>query len=202
MKRLIILLSIPMFITACTNPDDETTESEPSEEETTEEETEEVTEEETEEEALPEVTPIDVTSDAFISNFFSGNYEYRTISVHSSYDYMVDRLGEPVGSGSTVDGTYYHYDHIGFNFPEAVGSVEDTAELKVDGIIIFPEEFSKQDAVEHFGWPSSDEVSDFRMFYDSDDSNGQYVMMKYNQEDRITEIILQYKDLSDTEFYD
>ncbi|WP_271401094.1 hypothetical protein [Salinicoccus roseus] len=202
MKLFIILLSIPMFITACTNPDDETAESQPPEEETTEEETEEVMEEETEEEAPPEVTPIDVTSDAFISNFFSGNYEYRTISVHSSYDYMVDRLGEPVGSGSTVDGTYYHYDHIGFNFPEAVGSVEDTAELKVDGIIIFPEEFSKQDAVEHFGWPSSDEVSDFRMFYDSDDSNGQYVMMKYNQEDRITEIILQYKDLSDTEFYD
>ncbi|WP_186365536.1 hypothetical protein [Salinicoccus cyprini] len=204
MKFLTALLMTSFFITACLNADDGPG---PAEDESTGTETEgsteeTVAEEETAEQEPPEVKPIDITSDAFISNFFSGSYEYRTISVHSSYDYMVGILGEPTGSGSVVDGTYYHYDHIGFNFPQSVGESGDKGELKVDGIIIFPEDFTKQDAVEQFGWPSSDEVSDFRMFYDSDTSNGQYVMMNYNQQDQITEIILQYKDLSDTDFHD
>ncbi|MFC3418872.1 hypothetical protein ACFOLA_05225 [Salinicoccus hispanicus] len=202
MKFFITLLMSSFFITACLNSDDGPAEVESSEAEDEASTEETVAEEETAEPEPPEVQPIDITSSAFISNFFSGSYEYRTISVHSSYDYMAGILGEPAGSGSVVDGTYYHYDHIGFNFPQSAGESEDTSELKVDGIIIFPEDFTKQDAVEQYGWPSSDEVSDFRMFYDSDTSNGQYVMMNYNQEDRITEIILQYKDLSDTDFYD
>lgn len=190
-----------LFLTACMNADDQT-EAEPDEVETEETTDETVAEEETAELEPPEVRPIDINSGAFLSNFFSGNYEYRTISVHSSYDYMVATLGEPAGSGSVVDGTYYHYNHIGFNFPQSAEEAEDTSALNVDGIIIFPEDLTKQDAVEQFGWPSSDDVSNFRMFYDSDPSNGQYVMMNYDQEDRITEIVLQYKNLSDTDFYD
>ncbi|GAB3058043.1 hypothetical protein ACFOU0_03705 [Salinicoccus sesuvii] len=201
MKLLIPLLVALFFMTACTSTDDQTgTESDEVETEETTDET--VAEEETAEQELPEVRPIDITSGAFLSNFFSGNYEYRTISVHSSYDYMVATLGEPEGSGSVVDGTYYHYDHIGFNFPQSAGEVDDTSALNVDGIIIFPEDLTKQEAVERFGWPSSDEVSNFRMLYDSDPENGQYVMMNYDQQDRITEIVLQYKDLSDTDFYE
>ena len=199
MKFFLVLSFIPFAFTACFgmsgDPADEKTDEGPPKE------TQEETSSE-ESQTPPEIRPIDVTGPAFISNFFNGSYEYRTVTVHSSYDYMVDTLGEPSGKGNIIDGTYYHYDHIGFNFPTAVEDSGDTEELKVDGIIIFPDEFYKSDAVENFGWPTRDETSDFRMIYDSDKDNGYYVMMNYTQEDRISEIIIQFKDLSETDFYE
>lgn len=204
MKFIITLLAIPLFIPSCVGlliPD----ESNHPDTEETEESAGKNSAEETDEEASgqdpAEVTPIDVKRDAFVSNVFSADYEYRTISLHSSYEYMTRILGEPLGSGRSIDGVYYHYDHIAFNFPEKADETDDLSELKIDGIIIFPENLKKQEAVEVFGWPTRDEVSNFRMIYDADDSNEQYVMVKYNQEDEVTEIILQHKNLEDTEFY-
>lgn len=198
MRFFLILSFVPLAFTACFgisgDPADERTPEEPTEEDTEEVRTEE-------KQTPPEINPIDVTRPAFISNFFNGSYEYRTVTVHSSYAYMVATLGEPAGKGSSIDGTYYHYNHIGFNFPSSAENVENLSELKADGIIIFPEDFYKNDAVENFGWPTSDETSDFRMIYDSDNDNGYYVMMNYTQEDRISEIIIQFKNLSETEFY-
>lgn len=204
MKFLLTLLFVPFAFTACfglsDDPADQKAEEEAASEETTEEATEETSTDV--DQTPPEINPINVTSPAFISNFFNGSYEYRTVTVHSSYEYMVDTLGEPAGKGNTVDGTYYHYDHIGFNFPTSANETNDLSELKVDGIIIFPEQFYKDEAVENFGWPTRDETSDFRMIYDSDKNNGYYVMMNYTQEDRISEIILQFKNLSETQFYE
>ncbi|GAA3715732.1 hypothetical protein GCM10022378_02630 [Salinicoccus jeotgali] len=204
MKFIIVLLAIPLFIPSCVGlfiPDDSNqSATEDTGESASEESTEETTEVASEKEPT-EVTPIDVTRDAFVSNLFSANYEYRTISLRSSYEYMTRILGEPVGNGQSIDGVYYHYDHIAFNFPEKREGADDLSELKINGIIIFPENLTKQEAVETFGWPTRDEVSDFWMIYDADDSNEQYVMLKYDQEDKITEIILQHKNLEDTGFY-
>lgn len=197
MKFFLTLLSVPLFFTACfgISPD-------PADKKTTEEDTssEEATEEDTSEEtAPPEVKPISITGDAFTSSLFNGSYEYRTIAIRSSYAYMTNILGEPSGQDNLIDGVYYHYDHIGFNFPESREDIDDPGELRIDGIIIFPQDFYKQDAVEYYGWPTEDETSAFRMFYDSDPDNGYYVMMNYDQDDRITEIILHNKNRSATE---
>ena len=203
MKLILLLITTPLFLISClstitgNNPDDLET-SEEVNEEAEETEDDEETDEETE---PPEVEPINLTSDAFISNFFSASYEYRTISLGSSYDYMVNTLGEPKGSGELTDGTYYHYEHIAFNFPEAAGDA-DTSELKADGIIIFPEEFSKMDAVTNYGWPTLDDTSNFRMMYDSDTDNGYYVMMTYDQQDYINEIVLHSENFEDTSLSD
>lgn len=199
MKFFFTLISVSLLFTACfgISPD-------PADEKTSEEGTakEEPTGEPPDEEkAPPEVNPVNITGDAFISNFFNGAYEYRTISIRSSYAYMTEILGEPSGRNNIIDGVYYHYDHIGFNFPEPRENVDDPGGLRIDGVIIFPEDFYKQDAVEHYGWPTEDETPEFRMFYDSDPDNDYYVMMNYNQDDRITEIILHNKDLSDTKYY-
>lgn len=206
MKLIILLITTPLFLISClstitgNNPDDiETAENDTEEvEETEDTESAEEAEEETE---PPEVEPINFTSDAFISNFFSASYEYRTISIGSSYDYMVNALGNPDGSGELTDGTYYHYEHIAFNFPESAEEA-DTSELRADGIIIFPEEFSKMDAVENYGWPTIDDTSNFRMLYDSDPDNGYYVMMTYDQQDYIQEIMLHNEDFQDTSLDD
>lgn len=199
MKLLLLLITAPLFLISClstitgNNPDDIETADNDTEEVEEAEEVEE-TEEDTE---PPEVEPINLTSDIFISNFFSASYEYRTISLGSSYDYMTDTLGEPDGSGELIDGTYYHYEHIAFNFPETADEA-DTSELNADGIIIFPEEFSKMDAVENYGWPTIDDTSNFRMLYDSDPDNGYYVMMTYDQQDYISEILLHSENFQDT----
>lgn len=206
MKLLLLIITTPLFLISClstitgNNSDDLETAGEPEEEveETEETEENEETEEETE---PPEIEPINITSDAFISNFFSASYEYRTVSLGSSYDYMVNALGEPNGSGELTDGTYYHYEHIAFNFPESADDT-DTSELKADGIIIFPDEFTKMNAVENYGWPTLDDTSNFRMMYDSDPDNGYYVMMTYDQQDYITEIVLHSKDFQDTSLSD
>lgn len=153
--------------------------------------------EEEEDPEPPEVTPVNITSDAFISNFFTASYEYRTITIGSSYDYMVNMLGEPEGSGEMTDGTYYHYEHIAFNFPESAED-SDPSELRVDGIIIFPEDFHKIDAVENYGWPTEDDVGNFRMLYDSDPDNGYYIMMPYGQQDEIQALLLHNEDFQDT----
>ena len=201
MKLFLSIFFIPLAFTACFGITEDAPEEDTEEGETEETaETEGDSENETEE--PPEVTPIDITSSRFISSFFNGSFEYRTISVQSSYDYMVNMLGEPSGSGSVVDGTYYHYDHIGFNFPESREDAGDTSELSVDGIVIFPEDFYKEDAVSNFGWPTTDDVSNFRMFYDSDTENDYFVMLNYDQDNRITEIVIQYKNLEDTELYE
>lgn len=203
MKLLLLIITTPLFLISClstitgNNSDDLETAGEPEEEVEETEENEE-TEEETE---PPEIEPINITSDAFISNFFSASYEYRTVSLGSSYDYMVNALGEPNGSGELTDGTYYHYEHIAFNFPESADDT-DTSELKADGIIIFPDEFTKMNAVENYGWPTLDDTSNFRMMYDSDPDNGYYVMMTYDQQDYITEIVLHSKDFQDTSLSD
>lgn len=203
MKLLLLLITTPLFLISCLST---ITGNNPNDLETTENDTEEVeepedTEEMEEETEPPEVEPVNITSDAFISNFFSASYEYRTISIGSSYDYMVNALGEPEGSGELTDSTYYHYEHIAFNFPESADDT-DTSELRADGIIIFPEEFSKMDAVENYGWPTLDDTSNFRMMYDSDPDNGYYVMMTYDQQDYITEIVLHSKDFQDTSLSD
>lgn len=203
MKFILLLFTAPLFLISClstitgNNPNDVET-SEEVTEESEEPEDDEVTEEET---VPPEVEPINLTSDAFISNFFSASYEYRTISLGSSYDYMINTLGEPDGSGELTDGTYYHYEHIAFNFPESADET-DTSALTADGIIIFPEEFSKMDAVANYGWPTLDDTSNFRMMYDSDPDNGYYVMMTYDQQDYINEIILHGKNFEDTSLSD
>ncbi|SDL04920.1 hypothetical protein [Lacicoccus qingdaonensis] len=199
MKLLLLLITTPLFLISCLST---ITGNNPNDLETTENDTEEVeepedTEEMEEETEPPEVEPVNITSDAFISNFFSASYEYRTISIGSSYDYMVNALGEPEGSGELTDGTYYHYEHIAFNFPESADDT-DTSELRADGIIIFPEEFSKMDAVENYGWPTVDDTSNFRMMYDSDPDNGYYVMMTYDQQDYIQEIMLHSENFEDT----
>ena len=199
MKLLLLLITTPLFLISCLST---ITGNNPNDLETTENDTEEVEEsedpDETEEETKPrEVEPVNITSDAFISNFFSASYEYRTISIGSSYDYMVNALGEPEGSGEFTDGTYYHYEHIAFNFPESADDT-DTSELRADGIIIFPEEFSKMNAVENYGWPTLDDTSNFRMMYDSDPDNGYYVMMTYDQQDNIQEIMLHSENFEDT----
>lgn len=199
MKLLLLLITTPLFLISCLST---ITGNNPNDLETAENDTEEAEEsestDETEEEAEPrEVEPVNITSDAFISNFFSASYEYRTISIGSSYDYMVNVLGEPEGSGEVTDGTYYHYEHIAFNFPESAGDT-DTSELRADGIIIFPEEFSKMNAVENYGWPTLDDTSNFRMMYDSDPYNGYYIMMTYDQQDNIQEIILHSENFEDT----
>ncbi|WP_411842661.1 hypothetical protein [Salinicoccus sp. HZC-1] len=199
MKFFLTLISVPLFFTACFGISPDLADEKSSEEDTAKEES--AGEPPNEENAPPEVNPINITGDGFVSNFFNGAYEYRTISIRSSYAYMTEILGEPSGQDNIIDGVYYHYDHIGFNFPESRESVDDPGELRVDGIFIFPEDFYKQDAVEHYGWPTEDETSEFRMFYDSDPDNGYYVMMNYNQDDRVTEIILHNKNLSDTKFY-
>lgn len=203
MKFILLLITTPLFLISClstitgNNPEDLETGENTAEEA---EETENV--EETEEEKEPsKVEPINLTSDAFISNFFSASYEYRTISLGSSYDYMVNTLGEPDGRGELTDGIYYHYEHIAFNFPETAEEA-DTSELKADGIIIFPEEFSKMDAVTNYGWPTLDDTSNFRMMYDSDSDNGYYVMMTYDQQDYINEIILHSENFEDTSLSD
>ncbi len=199
MKLLFLIITSPLFLISClstitgNNPDDLETAGDNEEEVEEAEETEE-TEEQTE---PPEIEPINITSDAFISNFFSASYEYRTVSLGSSYDYMINALGEPEGSGELIDGTYYHYEHIAFNFPEPAGD-SDHSELKADGIIIFPEGFTKMNAVENYGWPTLDDTSNFRMMYDSDSDNGYYVMMTYDQQDSITEIVLHNEDFQDT----
>lgn len=112
---------------------------------------------------------------------------------------MTELLGESSGKDNIVDGVYYHYDHLGFNFPKPVKDANSPDELKIDGIIIFPENFHKQDAVSTFGWPTEDQTSELRMLYDSDTDNGFYVMLNYDQDDRITEIILHNKNFSDSE---
>lgn len=125
--------------------------------------------------------------------------KYRTITIGSSYEYMTELLGESSGKDSIVDGVYYHYDHIGFNFPKPVKDAKSPDELKIDGIIIFPENFHKQDAVNTFGWPTENQTSELCMLYDSDTDNGFYVMLNYDQDDRITEIILHNKNFPDSE---
>lgn len=204
MKFFLALISVPLLFTACfgVSPDpadEKASEDNRDVEKSAEETTNEASPEK--EQAPTEIKPVNVTSPAFVSTFFNGSYEYRTVSVHSSYDYMVDTLGEPTGNGRTVDGTYYHYDHIGFNFPSSADDAENLSELKVDGIIIFPKDFYKSEAVETFGWPTVDETSEFRMIYDSDTDNGYYVMLNYTEQDQISEIIIQFKNLSDTKFY-
>lgn len=204
MKFILLLFTTPLFLISClstiTGYDSDELET-PEEAAEEAEETEEAGETEEEDAEPPEVEPVNITSDAFISNFFSASYEYRTISLGSSYDYMVNTLGEPEGSGELTDGTYYHYEHIAFNFPESVGE-SDTSELRADGIIIFPEEFSKMDAVSNYGWPTLDDTSNFRMMYDSDPDNGYYVMMTYDQQDNINEIVLHSKNFQDTSLSD
>lgn len=204
MKLLLLLITTPLFLISClsmitgNNPDDPATPEEAREEAEEAEEAEVTEEEDTE---PPEVEPINITSDAFVSNFFAASYEYRTISIGSSYDYMIDTLGEPEDSGELIDGTYYHYEHIAFNFPEPAGE-SDTSELRADGIIIFPEEFSKMDAVANYGWPTLDDTSNFRMMYDSDPDNGYYVMLTYDQQDNINEIVLHSENFQDTSLGD
>ena len=200
MKLLLLLLIMPVLFVSClsmltgTEPGEGEGDTPAGEES---EEVEETDEEEEEDPEPPEVNPVDVTSESFISNFFTASYEYRTISLGSSYDYMVGTLGEPEGSGELTDGVYYHYEHIGFNFP-AEAEEADTSELHVDGIIIFPEDFTKMDAVENYGWPTEDDVGNFRMLYDSDPDNGYYIMMPYDHEDYIEALLLHNEDFQDT----
>lgn len=198
MKLILLLMTVPFLFVSCLSAlsgQDSAEEDMPDE---TEEETVEVRDEAREEDPEPpEVTPVNITSEAFISNFFTASYEYRTISIGSSYDYMIRILGEPEGSGEITDGIYYHYEHIGFNFPESAEDA-DTSELRIDGIVIFAEEFSKMDAVENYGWPTEDDVGNFRMLYDSDPGNGYYIMMPYDQQDYVTALLLHDEDFQDT----
>ena len=197
MKLLLLLITTPLFLISCLST---ITGNNPNDLETTENDTEEVEEsedpDETEEETKPrEVEPVNITSDAFISNFFSASYEYRTISIGSSYDYMVNALGEPEGSGEFTDGTYYHYEHIAFNFPESADDT-DTSELRADGIIIFPRVL-KNERCGNYGWPTL-MTSNFRMMYDNDRIT-YYVMMTYDQQDNIQEIML-HSETSKTQY--
>lgn len=201
MKFLLLIFSIPFFFVSCLFSDTSSNDSDTSEE--TEENAEENDEGEAEDEteSAPEpVTPVNITSDVFISNFFSAGYDYRNVSLFSTYDFMTNQLGDPEESGELVDGTYYSYGPIAFNFPSE--AEENSSELQIDGIIIFPEEFYKIDAVEHYGWPTFDEPGSFRMFYDGDSENGYYIMLNYDGDDRITSMVLHNKNLQDTDFYE
>ncbi|SOC42763.1 hypothetical protein [Salinicoccus kekensis] len=205
MKLILLLMSVPFLLISCitTLAGLDSGDGELPEEAEQEEvaETDDAEEAEEEDPEPPEVTPVNITSEAFISNFFTAAYEYRTISIGSSYDYMTGVLGEPEGSGEITDGVYYHYEHIGFNFPASAEDA-DTSEMRIDGIIIFPEEFSKMDAVENYGWPTQDDVGNFRMLYDSDPDNGYYIMMPYDQEDYVTALLLHTEDFQDTSLAD
>lgn len=200
MKFTLTLLCIPLLFVSCLNFTSQ--EEETNEEETTEntaEAPEESEETEDNEEETHEITPVDITGDAFIANFFTASYEYKGVSLYSTYDYMINQLGEPEESGEMIDGTYYSYGPIAFNFPAEVNS--ETSDTQVDGIIVFPEDFYKTDAVEYYGWPTSDEPEHSRMIYDDDTENDYYIMLFYNHDDQITEIILHNQNLQDTDFY-
>lgn len=208
MKLMLTFFCIPVLFISCLFPSlteeedagDETAEE--TEEENSDDEEDEASEGSSEPADEAEITPVDVTSDTFIGSFFSGSYTYRNVSLYSSYDTMTNELGEPEESGEIVDGTYYNYGPIAFNFPQAADEDTNTGELQVDGIIIFPEEFYKMDAVESYGWPSFDEPGNFRMFYDADSDDGMYAMLTYDTEDRITAIVLHNMNLDDTDFYE
>ncbi len=198
MKFILLMMIVPFLLISCLSA---LTGQDSGVQEMPEDEADEIAEmdeaEEGEDPEPQEVTPVNITSDAYISNFFTAGYEYRTVSIGSSYDYMVDILGEPEGSGKMTDGVYYHYEHVGFNFPESAEGT-DTSELRVDGIIIFPEAFTKMEAVENYGWPTEDDVGNFRMLYDSDPENGYYIMMPYDQEDHIRALLLHSENFQDT----
>ena len=200
MKFILLMLCVPFLFVSCFVSVFSSDDTDGTGEETVED-TDDTDENAEEEETVPEeITEVDITSDIFISNFFSASYDYKGVSIFSTYDYMVRQLGEPEESGQIVDGTYYSYGPIAFNYPvEAAG---DTQDAQVDGIIIFPEEFYKLDAVENYGWPTFDEPGNFRMFYDGDAENGFYTMLTYDRDDRITAVTLHNKNLQDTDFYE
>lgn len=149
-----------------------------------------------------DVEPIDVSASNFAGSFFSGTFEYRGITLHSSYEQMVARFGEPLGENFAIDGVYYDYDHIGFNFPESVDNVEDPSELRINGFIVFVDDMSKVEAVNTFGWPINDDVINFRMDYSNRSGGDNTTLMNYDWQDNISEIIYYHDEFESSELYE
>lgn len=147
-----------------------------------------------------EVEPIDVSAANFGGPFFSGTYDYRGITLHTSYEQMVARFGEPLSEEFGIDGVYYDYEHIGFNFPASVEN-SDPAELRVNGFIIPVEDMSKVEAVNTFGWPINDDVINFRMDYSNRAGDDKTILLNYDWQDNVTAMIYYNGPLEETELY-
>ncbi len=148
-----------------------------------------------------DVEPIDVSQSNFGGSFFSGTFEYRGITLHSSYEQMVARFGQPASEEFGIDGVYYDYEHIGFNFPQSVDDVEDPSELRINGFIVPVDDMSKVEAVNTFGWPINDDVINFRMDYSNRGSGDKTILMNYDWQDNITEMIYYNDTFESTELY-
>ena len=148
-----------------------------------------------------EVEEIDVSAANFAGSFFSGTYEYRGITLHSSYEQMVARFGEPLSEESGIDGVYYDYEHIGFNFPESVEN-SDPSELRINGFIVPVNDMTKVEAVNTFGWPINDDVINFRMDYSNRAGDDRTILMNYDWQDNVTEIIYFNGPFESTDLYE
>lgn len=148
-----------------------------------------------------EVEPIDISASGFGGQFLRGGFDYHQISVHSSYDQMIRTFGQPEATSEKIEGTFYDYGYIGFNFPESHQNVEDTSELRVNGIVIFPEDLTKQEVVSRFGWPMEDDVLNFRMNYSHRTSGDHTALFTYDWQDNITEIIFYLGPFAETRMY-
>lgn len=148
-----------------------------------------------------EIEEIDVSAANFGGSFFSGTYEYRGITLHSSYEQMVARFGEPLSEEFAINGVYYDYEHIGFNFPESVEN-SDPAELRINGFIVPVDDMSKVEAVNTFGWPINDDVINFRMDYSNRGNGDKTILLNYDWQDNITSMIYYNDTFESTELYD
>ena len=97
---------------------------------------------------------------------------------------------------------YYDYEHIGFNFPESVDDVEDPSELRINGFIVPVDDMSKIEAVNTFGWPINDDVINFRMDYSNRGGGDKTILMNYDWQDNITEMVYYNDTFESTELYD
>lgn len=147
-----------------------------------------------------EIEEIDVSAANFGGSFFSGTYEYRGITLHSSYEQMVARFGEPLSEEFGINGVYYDYEHIGFNFPESVEN-SDPAELRINGFIVPVDDMSKVEAVNTFGWPINDDVINFRMDYSNRGNGDKTILLNYDWQDNITSMIYYNDNFESTELY-
>lgn len=148
-----------------------------------------------------EVEEIDVSAANFGGSFFSGTFEYRGITLHSSYEQMVARFGEPLSEEFGIDGVYYDYEHIGFNFPMSVED-SDPSELRINGFIVPVDDMSKMEAVNTFGWPINDDVINFRMDYSNRGAGDKTILMNYDWQDNVTAMIYYNDTFESTELYE